>query len=113
MNEQENKYQKFIDKQRACIRKMRLDFRKELKNIYNKNERKMKIKYKKRENGEYDFRIVGGNGEIILVSEGYSTKGNMKKGIKNFLEGLSDLEQYNSQDPKQLNENLSNIEEDI
>lgn len=74
----------------------------------------MKIKYMKRTNGEYDFRIVGNNGEVMLVSEGYSTRSNMKLGIRNFLDGISDLERrYWSQDSKTLNEKLSSIEEMI
>lgn len=114
-NIQENKFQKFIRKQRACILKMTRKHQHEMNKIINQNEkeRTMKIKYKKRTNGEWDYRIVGANGEILLVSEGYSSKSNMKLGIKNFLDGISDLERkYWSQDPKKINENLSNIEED-
>ncbi len=32
--------------------------------------------------GEYRFRLKAPNGEIILVSEGYTTKANAKKGVK-------------------------------
>lgn len=84
--------------------------------IINQNKKKenttMKIKIKKRTNGEWDYRIVGANGEILLVSEGYSSRSNMKAGIKDFLDGISDLERiYWSQDSKTLNEKLSNLEE--
>lgn len=32
--------------------------------------------------GEYRFRLNAGNGEIILSSEGYTTKQNCNKGIE-------------------------------
>lgn len=36
----------------------------------------------KRKNGEFQFNLKAGNGEVILSSEGYSTKANCKNGIE-------------------------------
>ena len=49
-----------------------------------------KFEIKKRTNGEFQFNLKASNGEVILTSEGYTTKANTKKGIasvkKNSLE---------------------------
>lgn len=37
---------------------------------------------KKRTNGEYQFNLKAGNGEIILTSEGYATKAGCENGIE-------------------------------
>ncbi len=36
----------------------------------------------KRKDGEYQFNLKAGNGEIILTSEGYTTKAGCKNGIE-------------------------------
>lgn len=36
----------------------------------------------KRKNGEFQFNLTAGNGQIILGSEGYTTKLNCEKGIE-------------------------------
>lgn len=36
----------------------------------------------KRKNGEYQFNLKAGNGEVILTSEGYKAKDGCKKGIE-------------------------------
>jgi hypothetical protein len=36
----------------------------------------------KRTNGEYQFNLKAGNGQIILASEGYSTKSGCQNGIQ-------------------------------
>ncbi|UQB70309.1 YegP family protein [Epilithonimonas zeae] len=36
----------------------------------------------KRKDGEYQFNLKAGNGEIILTSEGYNTKAGCKNGIE-------------------------------
>jgi len=41
-----------------------------------------KFEIKKRTNGEFQFNLKASNGEIILTSEGYTTKANCKKGIE-------------------------------
>lgn len=40
-----------------------------------------KFEIKKRKNGEYQFNLKATNGEIILVSEGYSAKAGCLKGV--------------------------------
>lgn len=35
----------------------------------------------KRTNGEYQFNLKAGNGQVILTSEGYSSKANCQSGI--------------------------------
>lgn len=41
-----------------------------------------KFEIKKRTNGEFQFNLKAGNGQIILTSEGYTTKDNCKGGIQ-------------------------------
>ncbi|HML66126.1 MAG TPA: YegP family protein [Dysgonomonas sp.] len=41
-----------------------------------------KFEITKRKDGEFQFNLKAGNGEIILSSEGYSTKINCTKGIE-------------------------------
>lgn len=41
-----------------------------------------KFTISKRKNDEYQFNLKAGNGEIILTSEGYTTKTNCQKGIE-------------------------------
>ena len=36
----------------------------------------------KRKNGEFQFNLKASNGQVILSSEGYSTKANCKNGIE-------------------------------
>ncbi|MDR0429334.1 MAG: YegP family protein [Tannerellaceae bacterium] len=40
-----------------------------------------KFEITKRKNGEFQFNLKSGNGEIILASEGYVAKDSCKKGI--------------------------------
>ncbi|MDH6305869.1 uncharacterized protein YegP (UPF0339 family) [Parabacteroides sp. PF5-5] len=41
-----------------------------------------KFEITKRKNGEFQFNLKAGNGEIILTSEGYVAKESCKKGIE-------------------------------
>ncbi|MGN0004300.1 MAG: YegP family protein [Sphingobacterium composti] len=41
-----------------------------------------KFEIKKRSNGEYQFNLKAGNGQVILSSEGYSSKANCVNGIE-------------------------------
>lgn len=41
-----------------------------------------KFEIKKRKNGEYQFNLKAGNGQVILSSEGYTTKANCVNGIE-------------------------------
>ncbi|WP_407483775.1 YegP family protein [Elizabethkingia meningoseptica] len=40
-----------------------------------------KFEISKRKNGEYQFNLKAGNGQVILTSEGYSTKANCENGV--------------------------------
>ncbi|MFA6060280.1 MAG: YegP family protein [Taibaiella sp.] len=53
-----------------------------------------KFVIKKRTNDEYQFNLKAGNGEIILSSEGYSTKYACMDGIKSVMENASDDSRY-------------------
>ena len=39
----------------------------------------------RRKNGEYQFNLLANNGEVILTSEGYTTKTSCKAGIKSVM----------------------------
>ncbi len=41
-----------------------------------------KFEITKRKNGEFQFNLKAGNGEVILTSEGYTAKDSCKKGIE-------------------------------
>ncbi|WP_445468250.1 YegP family protein [Herbiconiux wuyangfengii] len=43
-------------------------------------------------NGEYRFRLKAGNGEIIAVSEGYSSKASAKGGIESVQKNAPDAD---------------------
>lgn len=45
----------------------------------------MKIVLHERENGEWDYRFVADNGQILSVSEGYDSKGNAKRAVDSFI----------------------------
>lgn len=49
-----------------------------------------KFEIKKRLNGEFQFNLKASNGEIILTSEGYTTKANCKKGIASVIKNSLD-----------------------
>jgi uncharacterized protein YegP (UPF0339 family) len=41
-----------------------------------------KFEIKKRKNGEFQFNLKASNGQVILTSEGYTTKDNCRNGIE-------------------------------
>ena len=53
-----------------------------------------KFVIKKRSNGEYQFNLKAGNGEIILTSEGYDTKTGCKNGIESVRKNSQDDARY-------------------
>ena len=53
-----------------------------------------KFEITKRKNGEFQFNLKAGNGEIILTSEGYVTKDNCKKGIASVMKNGPLSERY-------------------
>jgi len=42
--------------------------------------------------GEYRFRLKAGNGEVIAISEGYSSKASAKNGIDSVRRNAADAE---------------------
>ena len=49
-----------------------------------------KFEITKRKNGEFQFNLKAGNGQIILSSEGYVTKPNCHKGIESVKKNSQD-----------------------
>lgn len=47
-----------------------------------------------RKNGEYQFNLKAGNGQVILVSEGYSTKAACENGIDSVKRNAPDDDRY-------------------
>lgn len=45
-------------------------------------------------NGEYRFKLKAGNGEVILVSEGYTSKANCQNGIESVKDNSQKDERY-------------------
>jgi len=45
---------------------------------------------KQRKDGEFQFSLNAGNGQVILTSEGYSTKANCEKGIASVKDNAQD-----------------------
>jgi len=50
--------------------------------------------------GEYRFRLKAGNGEIILVSEGYKAKGSAENGIASVQKNASSDDRYERKETK-------------
>lgn len=55
-----------------------------------------KFTISKRTNGEYQFALKAGNGQIILSSEGYGTKANCENGIESVKKNAPDDGRYES-----------------
>ena len=53
-----------------------------------------KFVIKKRTNGEFQFNLKANNGQVILTSEGYSTKSACENGIKSVRENSQDDSKY-------------------
>jgi uncharacterized protein len=60
----------------------------------NKIPRMSKFVITKRSNGEYQFNLKAGNGEVILVSEGYVSKANCEKGVESVKRNAPYEERY-------------------
>jgi Uncharacterized conserved protein len=54
----------------------------------------------KRNNGEFQFNLKAGNGEIILTSEGYTTKANCQTGIESVKRNAQDDSRYDRKTAK-------------
>ena len=54
----------------------------------------------KRKNGEFQFVLKAGNGEPILVSEGYTTKTNCHNGIESVRKNSQDESKFEKKEAK-------------
>lgn len=54
----------------------------------------------RRKNGEFQFNLKAGNGEIILTSEGYMTKDSCKKGIESVRRNSADRSKFDMLESK-------------
>ncbi|HCO67192.1 MAG TPA: hypothetical protein DIT04_05470 [Dysgonomonas sp.] len=59
-----------------------------------------KFEITKRKNGEFQFNLKAGNGQIILTSEGYTTKTNCNKGIESVKKNAPVDERYDKKEAK-------------
>jgi len=48
----------------------------------------------KRKNGEFQFNLLAGNGEVILTSEGYASKPSCMNGIKSVMKNAADVKRF-------------------
>ena len=53
-----------------------------------------KFEISKRKNGEFQFNLKAGNGQVILSSEGYTKKENCKNGIESVKKNSADDSKY-------------------
>ena len=54
----------------------------------------------KRKNGEFQFNLVAGNGEIVLTSEGYASKPSCMNGVKSVMKNAADVKRFESKAAK-------------
>lgn len=59
-------------------------------------------------NSQFRFRLIAPNGEIIAVSEGYSSKQNAKKGIRAVKQYTAEAKMFEVQDENELVEFVMN-----
>ena len=59
-----------------------------------------KFEIKKRKDGEFQFNLKAGNGQIILTSEGYTTKANCEKGVNSVKKNATDDAKYDRKKSK-------------
>lgn len=59
-----------------------------------------KFEITKRKNGEFQFNLKAGNGQVILSSEGYTTKVNCKKGIESVKKNSQNEARFESKESK-------------
>ena len=57
-----------------------------------------KFEISTRKNGEYQFNLKAGNGQIILTSEGYTTKPNCINGIESVKKNSPEDSRYEKKD---------------
>ena len=50
----------------------------------------------KRKNGEFQFNLLAGNGQVILTSEGYASKPSCMNGVKSVMKNAADTKRVES-----------------
>ncbi len=50
----------------------------------------------KRKNGEFQFNLLAGNGQVILASEGYASKPSCMNGVKSVMKNAADAKRFES-----------------
>ena len=55
-----------------------------------------KFEIKKRSNGEFQFNLKAGNGQVILASEGYSAKASCMNGVESVRKNSQDDARFES-----------------
>ena len=50
----------------------------------------------KRKNGEFQFNLLAGNGQVILTSEGYASKPSCMNGVKSVMKNAGDVKRLES-----------------
>lgn len=50
----------------------------------------------KRKNGEFQFNLLAGNGQVILASEGYASKPSCMNGVKSVIKNAGDVKRFES-----------------
>lgn len=48
----------------------------------------------KRKNGEFQFNLLAGNGQVILASEGYASKPSCMNGVKSVMKNAADAKRF-------------------
>lgn len=48
----------------------------------------------KRKNGEFQFNLLAGNGEIILTSEGYASKPSCMNGVRSVMKNATEVRRF-------------------
>lgn len=50
----------------------------------------------KRKNGEFQFNLLAGNGQVILASEGYASKPSCMNGVKSVMKNAAETKRFES-----------------
>jgi uncharacterized protein YegP (UPF0339 family) len=50
----------------------------------------------KRKNGEFQFNLLAGNGQVILASEGYASKPSCVNGVRSVMKNAADARRFES-----------------
>jgi len=50
----------------------------------------------KRKNGEFQFNLLAGNGQVILASEGYASKPSCMNGVKSVMKNAPEVKRFES-----------------